>query len=540
MSTTTLWTRLLSALVLAANPAIAQEAQAVFVSNGTPRSIRQIGDAWVLTPDALVGSGVGNFLRGGAAIGSGNFEVRARLSLTRLEGTAASLALGASSHFGLDSRSGSLFVEGPLFGKQRLLGKAAKYIDTGKPFDLIARRRGKTLELSIDGEVVDRSEVSTDILGPIALRPWRNEMRVESFSAIGNLQELPPSVFDDESFTTVFRSGRDGYHTFRIPAVVRTNEGTLLAFAEGRKNGGGDSGDIDLVMRRSSDDGRSWSDLQVLWNDGPHTCGNPCPVVDRQTGRIVLLSTRNLGQDHEREIIAQTSEDTRRVYVLSSDDDGKTFTKPREITSTTKESDWTWYATGPGNGIQLRNGPHEGRLVIPCDHIEADPKRYWSHCIFSDDGGETWQLGSSTPKDKVNECAVAELDDGRLVLNMRNYDRSQRTRQIAFSDDGGATWTAQRHDEELIEPICQASLVRGPKGALWFSNPASRDGRVQMTVRRSTDRGATWKTSWLLHAGPSAYSCLVSLEEGVVGCLFEGGDSSPYEALLWARVELGD
>ncbi len=151
-------------------------------------------------------------------------------------------------------------------------------------------------------------------------------------------------------------------------------------------------------------------------------------------------STWNLGEDHERDIIEQTSRDTRRIFLLSSHDGGKSWSAPLGITSLVKKPEWTWYATGPCHGIQLEKGLYRGRIVIPCDHIEADSKKYYSHVIYSDDHGQTWQIGGITPQDQVNECTVAELPDGRLMLNMRNYDRTRKTRMVSFSADGGQTW----------------------------------------------------------------------------------------------------
>ena len=152
--------------------------------------------------------------------------------------------------------------------------------------------------------------------------------------------------------------------------------------------------------------------------------------------------------------------------VDAQQDDGHTWSPPRNITDTTKKAHWTWYATGPGAGIQLRSG----RLVIPCDHIEATSKKYFSHVIFSDDGGISWCLGGTTPQDQVNECEVVQLDDGRLLLNMRNYDRNQRTRAVSYSDDEGISWSDLVRKDELIEPICQASSSlrdgRGNKAAI--------------------------------------------------------------------------
>jgi sialidase-1 len=320
---------------------------------------------------------------------------------------------------------------------------------------------------------------------------------------------------------------------------VKTNKGTLLAFAEARRKGCGDTGDIDLVCKRSEDGGKSWSAMSVIWNDGENTCGNPAPVVEQSTGSIILLSTWNLGSDKEPQIIDRTSTDSRRVFVLSSTDDGNNWTLPREITSEVKQPNWTWYATGPVNGIQLRHSSFKGRLLIPCDHIEAETKKYFSHIIYSDDGGLRWYLGGSTPSDGVNESSVAELPNGELLLNMRNYTGS-RIRQIARSKDGGMHWSKPEGDPSLPEPVCQASLlsVDGPLDEQWlaFSNPADGGLRVCMTVRISKDGGHTWPLRSLLHAGPSAYSNLVMLTNGNLACLFESGEQSAYENIVFREI----
>lgn len=344
-----------------------------------------------------------------------------------------------------------------------------------------------------------------------------------------------------QSLNYLFKPGDNGYKCFRIPAVITTGNGTILAFAEGRKNHCGDADDIDLVVRRSADGGKTWSPMILVWDDGGNTCGNPAPVLDARTGRVLLLSTWNLGSDHEPQIINQTSKDTRRIFVMHSDDDGLNWSKAREITADVKQKDWTWYATGPCNGVQIRKGSHAGRLIIPCDHIEAGSKKYFSHAIYSDDGGDNWTLGGSTPTDQVNECSVAELPKGKLLLNMRNYNQI-RFRRTSSSEDGGKTWSALRQDTSLPEPVCQASLIRvweaGRKPVLAFSNPASQKGRANMTVRWSFDGGHSWAVSKVVHPGPSAYSNLVELPGRRVGLLFEGGSANPYEGIAWQVMEI--
>ncbi len=338
---------------------------------------------------------------------------------------------------------------------------------------------------------------------------------------------------------SIFLSEKEGYQTFRIPAIVTTNSGKILAFAEGRVKGTSDTGDIDLVMKSSNDGGKTWSRLTIIWNDKNNVCGNPAPVVDKETGMVHLLLTWNLGEDHERDIIAGKSKDTRRVFVSSSLNEGETWTTPQEITTSTKLENWTWYATGPCHGIQLKHGKDNGRLVIPCDHIEAGTKKYFSHIIYSDDYGKTWQLGGSTLQDQVNECTVAELPDGKLLLNMRNYDRTQKSRKISFSEDGGLSWSDIQPDTALIEPICQASLLFSEiNKSLYFLNPANTNSRINMTLKSSSDFGNTWQTVKVLNSGPSAYSDLTFINDNTLGCLYEGGKNSPYEGIVFTTVEI--
>jgi sialidase-1 len=348
--------------------------------------------------------------------------------------------------------------------------------------------------------------------------------------------------------TDVFVSGQDGYHTYRIPALITTKKGTLLAFCEGRKKGRSDSGDIDLLLKRSTDNGKTWSSQQIVWDDKDNTCGNPCPVVDQQTGIIWLPMTWNRGDDKESQIKKNTSKDTRRVWLTKSTDDGLSWSKPIEITSTTKRPEWRWYATGPGVGIQLQKGPWKGRMVIPCDHSvvsENDPDGYNSHVIISDDHGKTWYIGGViTPK--VNECQVVELDNGSLMINMRNYDRSMTTRAVATSTDGGLNFSKVTHDPVLVEPICQASFLRytlRPKhnrNRLLFSNPAhgQRGKRQDMTIRLSYDEGKTWPVSKVLYPGPSAYSSLTILPDDNIACLYEAGKKTPYEKIILSTLNL--
>jgi len=341
----------------------------------------------------------------------------------------------------------------------------------------------------------------------------------------------------------VFVAGTEGYHTFRIPSVIRSANGDLLAFCEGRKDSGRDAGDIDLLLRRSTDGGQTWGAMQVLWDDAANTCGNPCPVLDARTGTLWLLVTHNVGTDEAARRLGTTLRASRSVWVMSSTDHGASWTSPREITADTKRPDWTWYATGPGIGIQLREGPHAGRLVVPCDHDyrrPGEPDARGAHVIYSDDGGATWRIGGGLQPD-MNECQVAELHDGRgtLLIDMRSYRRRAQRAQ-AVSRDGGETWSQIRDVPALVDPVCQASLLRleGAGGGLLFSNPAHPKNRVKLTVRASADDGGTWDRSLTLHAGPSAYSCLVQIDAHTAGCLFECGEKRAYERIRFERFPL--
>lgn len=331
----------------------------------------------------------------------------------------------------------------------------------------------------------------------------------------------------------VFSAGQGGYHTYRIPSLIVSKKGTLLAFCEGRKGGRGDAGDIDLILRRSFDGGKSWNKIQTIWDDGPNTCGNPCAVVDQSDGTIWLLMTHNLGKDTEAQIVAGTGKGSRTVWITRSADDGSTWTRPSEITRDVKKPEWSWYATGPGVGIQTKSG----RLVIPCDYKADNGRVRQSHVIYSDDHGKTWKLGGVAGPN-CNESQIVELADGKLLLNMRTY-RTNHRRLVATSNDGGLTFTKPVEDQTLIEPVCQASMIRVPGDGdrVLFSNPASTK-REKMTVRLSVDGGRTWTHERQLHGGPSAYSCLAVLPDGSAACLYESGDKNPYQNIVLARFSL--
>ncbi len=349
-----------------------------------------------------------------------------------------------------------------------------------------------------------------------------------------------------------FQSGVGGYASYRIPAVVQAGSGTLLAFAEGRRGGSSDTGDIDIVLRHSTDGGCTWGPQQVVTDQGTNTIGNPAPVVDPKTGDVVLLSVRN-GPVSEAQILRGEAgaEDTRRVFLQRSTDNGRTFTTPAEITATTKLENWRWYATTPGHAIALTSG----RLLVPANHSIAPPagstdtgaeaKYYGGHSLYSDDGGRTWQIGyvDDNPDGylNVNESTAAQLSDGRVYFNTREHNgTAPGTRADAYSSDGGKTLDKPfRPQATLIGPVVQASVL-AVGHTLLYSGPADPAARAAMTIRTSRDQGATWQPSLAISGLPAAYSDLVQIDRNTIGLLYETGDFSANETITFRRLALKD
>ena len=356
-----------------------------------------------------------------------------------------------------------------------------------------------------------------------------------------------------------YTAGTEGYSAFRIPAVITTKSGDLLAFAEGRSDGLGDAGNIDTVLKRSTDGGCTWRPLQVVLDSGANTSGNPAPVV-AASGRIVLLTTYNAGTATESAILrGQVSpEDGRRVFVQYSDDDGATWSSSREITSTAELPGWRWYATGPGHATRLTRGPHRGRLVVPANHSVAPPagssdpgseaKYYGGHDLYSDDDGRTWHIGyvddDSDGEVNVNETTATELPDGRVYFNTRDQNGTATgNRADAYSLDGGRTLRQPfRPQPALAGPVVEGSVLqtRGPRAPLLFSGPADPGKRAIMTLRASHDGGDTWQPVLTLSQLPAAYSDLVQVDARTVGLLYETGNAGANETITFRRIGLPD
>jgi len=351
----------------------------------------------------------------------------------------------------------------------------------------------------------------------------------------------------------LFTANEGGYPLYRIPGIVVTAQGSLLAYCEARKNAKGDWGHIDILVRRSTDGGTTWSSplklplpdgplernpaavAQGLGKSGEITLNNPVAVVDHKAGTVVLLYCVEYG----------------RCFATISGDDGQTFSKPVDITQTfdkfRHEYAWRVLAVGPGHGIQLKNG----RLVVAAwlstgtgGHAHRPSV---TTTIFSDDGGKTWRRGEiAAPETKPlvnpNETSLVELLDGRVMLNIRSESKEHR-RAISLSRDGATGWTPPAFHNELLEPICMASLCRlnepsvDGKTRLVFANPHNLDradgkgvpgisrDRQNVTIKLSNDDGTTWPVGRSLEPGKSGYSDLAAGPAGSIYCFYERGSS---------------
>ncbi|WP_027927415.1 sialidase family protein [Amycolatopsis benzoatilytica] len=351
-----------------------------------------------------------------------------------------------------------------------------------------------------------------------------------------------------------------GYACFRIPAVVRSTHGTLLAFAEGRKDNCGDTGDIDLVLKRSTDGGTTWSPLQVVNRGGGDTHGNPVPIVDSRTGRIVLITTYNKGRTDTKGCDVPCP---RTPYSQYSTDDGRTWSAPVDISAQAKLPAWdSWYASGPVHGIQLRHGEHAGRPVFGVNAERSDGTNSvenYAGLVYSDDGGSSWRVGAvdsyphpvgGTFTQKPSEVSVVELPDGTVYAGGREQSGTDvGNRDYALSRDGGETFS-QRFTAipDLVTPMVQGSLLRldRPGGQrILFASPADTDRRRWMTIRSSYDDGRTWENAdqgTRVTSDWSGYSDLVQLSapgqrDAEIGLMYEGGAVDARDEIRFARFD---
>lgn len=333
--------------------------------------------------------------------------------------------------------------------------------------------------------------------------------------------------------TTVFASGDGGFPEIRIPSLTYTAKGTILALAEGRDGSGSDQQHNQIVLRRSHDRGATWDKLQVVAAPPNGAYNNPCTVQDRRNGRVLVMFQHYPGGHKEADGTLKpghSGPDVVTSWVVASDDEGKTWTRPQDITAQVKRPTVaTTLCSGPGVGIQLTKGRHRGRLVVP---FNQGPFYQWQvYAAYSDDGGRSWKCGADVPgaivdtggkrRSQVNEVQCVERGDGSLLMVSRQFAGNQ-CRRAAVSKDGGETWSPVYEIPELTDPSCMGSVLRLGDRIL-YSGPDAKDRR-NGTVWVSRDQGKTWPTKRVVEPGAFAYSVLADLGHGQVGCLYETDD----------------
>lgn len=518
----------------------AADAWEIFVAGGEARNVSAVGDP-MKRGNALILQGVGSVLHGGEFLHGGDFRMRARLALPKFNGGGASLIVGGHYHHAdartdslavrlwLDAADGLIRVTAPgnsqylIRAEDRIVGERTGLLAAGRPFDLELLCRNDRFSIRIDDREVYRADayrgLRKDWLGKIGFMPDRGEIQLIDFRAQGNVARLElPHI-------NLWDLGEDGFFNVRHPVIHATGKGTLLVFAGGRRHDDThEDPDQDLVMKRSTDDGLTWSRTRTLWD--PWDPGDADPVleaqmctavVDRQTDVVFAVSTR------------QAFDRTRRKWsggpwILQSADDGVTWTGPRPIGGDIMER-WQLLKTC-ASGIQLRRGDHAGRLLLPGYGTLKDGSE--AGCLMiSDDHGRTWRQGGITGRGlRIPEPTPVELSDGRVMVNMRFKPRTSRARTFAVSSDSGESFGDLQTADALPGPACQGALARfegrpDDPVRILFSNPSYTGGRYRMTVKVSEDDGNAWPHSRLVYSGFSSYSHLAQLPNGRIGLVFE-------------------
>lgn len=357
----------------------------------------------------------------------------------------------------------------------------------------------------------------------------------------------------------VFTSGEEGHKSYRIPAIVRLPNGELLAFCEGRVNNAADFGDINIVMKKSRDNGKTWGPLQPVVDYENLQAGNPAPVVDMQdpaypSGRIFLFY--NTGNEHEPKV--RRGQGLREVWYKTSEDGGATWSAPVNITMQTHRpkqpsanpaynfsEDWRTYANTPGHALQFQSGPYKGRIYVAANHTAGDPLPNYrdgrAHGYYSDDHGKTFRLSDNVEIPGGNEAIAAELPGGRLMMNIRNQKGGEKARIVALSSNGGQSWDTAYYDFNLPDPVCQGTLLNISGNRLAFCNAADTLRRDHLTLRISNDEGKTWRQNYLIDKSPdgkkdyTAYSDIVQVAGNRIGVLYE---KNGYRQIIFTTVKI--
>lgn len=365
-----------------------------------------------------------------------------------------------------------------------------------------------------------------------------------------NLTEKPFKDLSNDStgVSTPFYSGLNAYHAFRIPTLIKSNK-ALIAFAEGRKNSTSDFGDIDLTYRRSTDNGKTWGELKILYDLDTLAVQNPVPIYVSTANKIVLLFNATSLSEHDVLNTDYTKDRERKAYSTMSIDDGLTWQTPKEITEQVKLNHWRWHAIGPVHGIELRHSANKGRLLAPVAiSIEKGNEAYCMALIYSDDQGLNWHIGAVdndlTDAVRGNETTIVELSDGRIYVNTRDHlgGSNLKNRGETYSLDGGLSFTKPIvESDKFPSPIVQSALLRwkeqrlGGQNMILFSTPSNREKRLHLVVMASYDESETWSTLFKVHDGHSAYSDMVKLDRTTLGVIYETDD---YHKIRFRRIKM--
>ncbi len=362
------------------------------------------------------------------------------------------------------------------------------------------------------------------------------------------------TLFCQSKPVLVFVSGAENYQSFRIPAIVKSKNGDLLAFCEGRINGSADFGNIKIVLKRSLDNGKTWSALQIVASNDSLQAGNSAPVVDLTDprfpqGRIFLFY--NTGNSPEMEL--REGKGHREILYKTSTDNGKTWSEATNITLQANrinqpetnplwnfKEDWRTYANTPGHALQFHEGKYKGRIYVAANHSSGNPKPefrdYQAHGYFTDDHGATFHLSETVPFEGSNESTAAQLTNNSLMMNSRN--QAGKYRIVSLSKNGGETWDTTFVDYHLPDPICEGSLLNiGKKrgiSVLAFCNNDNQKSLDSLTLRISFDEGKNWKKEFLINPENTSYSDIVKISRKKIGVLYE---SDGYKEIKFTIVK---
>lgn len=364
-------------------------------------------------------------------------------------------------------------------------------------------------------------------------------------------------LFAQMPYTTVFQKGEGNYACFRIPAIIKSPDGSLLAFCEARRHSCSDHGDVRIVMKTSKDRGKTWSEMQTVADNGVFQAGNPAPVYDMmdkkyKQGRLFLFY--NTGTVSEQEV--REGKAIREVWYKTSTDHGINWSKPVNITHLVSKpnkpelnkkykfkEDWRSYAITPGHALQLTKGKYQGRLFIPANHSQGPPQPnfydYRAHGFYTDDHGKSWHLSADVDYKSSNESTAAQLADGSILMNIRNQSGDTKHRILAFSLSGGASWDTVYVEKSLPDPVCQGSMINHTladgREVILFSNLDHQSKRENLTLKMSADDGRSWQKVVKICEGGAAYSDLVIQNDDKIGVLYERDD---YSKIVFSTVDL--